>query len=44
MIAEDVPYAFFFNSKYTFYAHTKRMGRLKDTYNFGIGTNYWWIQ
>jgi peptide/nickel transport system substrate-binding protein/microcin C transport system substrate-binding protein len=44
LIADDVPYAFFFNNKYTFYAHTKRMKRLKDTYNFGIGTNYWWIQ
>ncbi len=43
-IADDVPYAFFFNNKYTFYAHTKRMGRLKDTYNFGVGTSYWWIQ
>lgn len=44
IIAEDVPYAFFFNAKYRFYAHTKRMKREKDTYKYGIGTDYWWIQ
>ncbi|RLA64724.1 MAG: peptide ABC transporter substrate-binding protein [Epsilonproteobacteria bacterium] len=44
IIAEDVPYAFFFNAKYRFYAHTKRMKREKDTYQYGIGTDYWWIE
>jgi len=44
IIAEDVPYAFFFNAKYIFYAHTKRMKREKDTYTFGVGMDYWWIQ
>lgn len=44
IIAEDVPYAFFFNAKYRFYAHTKRMKREQDTYKYGIGTDYWWIQ
>ncbi|WP_127717763.1 ABC transporter substrate-binding protein [Halobacteriovorax sp. HLS] len=43
LIAEDVPYAFFFNEKYRFYGHTKRMSREKDTYKFQVGLNYWWI-
>ena len=42
-IADDAPYVFFFNNKYKFYAHTKRMKREKDTYNYGVGLGYWWI-
>ena len=44
MIADDVPYAFFFNSKFSHYAHTKRMKMEKNTYTYGIGLDYWWIQ
>ena len=44
MIADDVPYAFFFNEKFKFYGHTKRMSREKDTYKFQVGLNYWWIK
>ena len=44
MIADDVPYVFFFNEKYRFYGHTKRMSREKDTYKFQVGLNYWWIK
>jgi peptide/nickel transport system substrate-binding protein/microcin C transport system substrate-binding protein len=44
IIADDVPYAFFFNEKYKFYGHTKRMSREKDTYKFQVGLNYWWIK
>jgi len=44
LIAEDVPYVFFFNSKYGFYGHTKRMKRVRDTYTYGVGLGYWWIQ
>ncbi len=44
IIAEDVPYAFFFNDKYGFYGHTKRMKRIKDTYEYGVGLDYWWIE
>lgn len=43
IIADDVPYAFLFNAKSNFYGHTKRMKREKDTYNYGIGTDHWWI-
>lgn len=43
MIAEDVPYVFLFNTEYVFYSHTNRMERPKDSLNYAIGTNYWWI-
>jgi ABC-type transport system substrate-binding protein len=42
-IAADVPYIFLFNSKFKFYAHTERVGREKDTYTYGIGSEYWWL-
>lgn len=44
LIADDMPYAFFFNDKFSFYAHTDRIKRVKDTYNYGIGLGYWWIK
>lgn len=44
LIADDVPYAFFFNDKYGFYGHTKRMNREKDTYAYSVGISYWWIK
>lgn len=44
LIAEDVPYAFFFNSKFQHYAYTKRMKMEKDTYTYGVGLDFWWIQ
>ena len=44
LIANDVPYLFLFNAKYGFYGHTKRMKGPKDTYTFGIGTDYWWVE
>jgi peptide/nickel transport system substrate-binding protein/microcin C transport system substrate-binding protein len=43
-IAEDVPYAFFFNAKYIFYAHTKKMKRAKDTFNYSVNLPSWWIE
>ncbi len=42
-IAADAPYAFFFNAKYMFYGHTKRIKKLKDTYTYDIGRVYWWV-
>ncbi len=44
LIADDVPYAFFFNDKFGFYGHTKRMKREKDSYNYSVGISYWWIK
>ncbi len=43
-IAEDYPYAFLFNTKYTFYGHTKRAKRHKDTYTYGVGLGKWWLE
>ncbi|HAZ11660.1 MAG: peptide ABC transporter substrate-binding protein [Bdellovibrionales bacterium GWA2_49_15] len=44
MIADDVPYIFFFNSRYGYYGHTKRLKRVKDTYNYTVGLSYWWLE
>jgi len=44
VIANDAPYLFLFSGKYSLYAHTARMKKMKDTYKYEVGTNYWWIQ
>jgi microcin C transport system substrate-binding protein len=44
LIAADVPYIFMFNSRFIFYAHTKRVKKIKDTYNFGVGQKYWSLE
>lgn len=41
MIAEDVPYAFMFNVRYTFYGTTPRVLRDKDTRTYEVGIDYW---
>ncbi len=42
LIAEDYPYIFLFNDRYTFYGHTKRMQKEKDTYTYGVGYGSKW--
>lgn len=42
-IADDAPYAFLFNNQFTLYAHTARLHKVRETYNYGVGLNYWWI-
>lgn len=42
-IAEDVPYIFLFNGKFSYYSHNKRVQKEKDTYVYGIGSKYWWM-
>ena len=44
IIADDVPYIFLFNGKFMFYGHSKQAKREKETYQFQIGSNYWWLQ
>ncbi len=44
IIAKDAPYLFLFNDEYSFYAHRSRIKKEKDTYKFGIGSDYWWLQ
>ena len=43
IIADDVPYIFLFNGKFMFYGHSNRVGKEKDTYQFQIGSDYWWL-
>ncbi|MBC7428065.1 MAG: peptide ABC transporter substrate-binding protein [Bacteriovorax sp.] len=42
-IAADVPYIFLFNGKFKFYAHSNRVSREKDTYTYGVGSEFWWL-
>lgn len=42
LIMADQPYSFLFNRKYTLYGRTNRMGTPRDTFKYGIGTEYWW--
>jgi ABC-type transport system substrate-binding protein len=44
LIAADVPYVFLFNPSHALYAHRSKIQKVKDTYKYGIGTGYWWIQ
>ncbi|MGE3609074.1 MAG: ABC transporter substrate-binding protein [Bacteriovoracaceae bacterium] len=41
IIANDYPYVFFFNNKYSMYGTTKRVERPKDTFTYGLGQQYW---
>lgn len=42
LIADDAPYAFLFYPKYILYAHQKSIGKPKDTFQYTLGTDYWW--
>jgi len=42
-IAEDAPYAFMFNDKFSFYANQSRIGKPADTFKYDIGSDYWWL-
>ena len=44
IIAGDAPYLFLFNDKNILYGHTNRMKKLKDSYKYAVGTNYWWVE
>jgi len=41
LIAEDAPYIFLFNSKYTLYAYSDKVKRPKPTMKYTLGVNYW---
>ncbi|MFN7683846.1 MAG: peptide-binding protein [Oligoflexia bacterium] len=43
-IAEDAPYSFMFNRKYTLYGNTRRMAKQKPTLKYGVGFNTWKLQ
>lgn len=41
IIANDVPYVWFTYRSPIMYAHTDRIKKEKDTYNYGIGSSFW---
>ena len=44
IIASEYPYIFFFNNRYSLYAHSKRIQKPKDTFQYGIGQQFWTIK
>ena len=44
LIAAEAPYLFLFNDKNVLYSHAAKIQKVKDTFNFAVGTNYWWNQ
>lgn len=43
LIAEDIPYIFFFDYPYYFYAVNKRIHRPKPSFKYYLGINFWSI-
>jgi peptide/nickel transport system substrate-binding protein/microcin C transport system substrate-binding protein len=48
LIADDAPYAFFFNGKYLLYGASRKVGRPKDAFPFASpyspsGWPFWWM-
>jgi peptide/nickel transport system substrate-binding protein/microcin C transport system substrate-binding protein len=41
LIAADDPYLFMFAGKTTLYAHNTRIQKTRDTWTYGVGTQYW---
>ncbi len=44
IISDDHAYIYFFNRKYSLYAHNKRVKMKTDTYNYTIGASHWWLE
>lgn len=44
IIAADYPYIFFFNKRYSLYGHSKRISKPKETFRYGIGTQFWTVE
>jgi peptide/nickel transport system substrate-binding protein/microcin C transport system substrate-binding protein len=44
LISADYPYIWWFNAKYSLYGHSKRVVKPKDTFNYGIGQQYWRVE
>ena len=43
-IANDAPYVFLFNEKFSLYAVASKIGRPMDSYKYSVGSDYWWIK
>lgn len=44
LISADYPYIWWFNQRYSLYAHSKRVIKPKDTFKYGIGQQYWTVE
>lgn len=44
LIAEDQPYLFMFSDRFGYYATSAKVGKLKSTFNYGLGMSTWWIK
>lgn len=44
LIADDYPYTFLVNMKFSFYAYNSRMKMVVPTYKYGIGSALWWTE
>lgn len=44
LIADDAPYIWMFNDRFTFYATSDRVEKPADTFKYEIGHNYWWAK
>lgn len=42
VIADDAPYAFWFNNKYDLYIYSSKVVRPGDSFDKDIGVQYWW--
>lgn len=43
-IADDAPYLFWFNPKFTLYLLNNRIGQERETYPYEVGTQFWWLK
>lgn len=41
LIADDMPYIFFFNRKFDYYAVSSKIQRPRDTFRYELGVSYW---
>ena len=41
-IANDLPYIFLLNDKYTTYVYSRKLGRPGETYKYDLGLETWW--
>lgn len=43
-IANDAPYLFIFAGKSTLYSHNARVQKTRDTFGYGVGSEYWTLE
>lgn len=43
-IANDYPYVFMFNEKYSLYALSTRVGQVAPTFKYSLGLDSWWVK